>query len=84
MGGFQKRKAEAEPSEKEGEDKVSDSAPKEEAEEVKKQEEVQSTTTAEPEEKKKETPAPVKTQAKRSKTANPYGAWEQIQEEEDP
>lgn len=26
----------------------------------------------------------MKTQAKRSKAANPYGAWEAIQEEEDP
>ncbi|XP_042369032.1 WW domain-binding protein 4 [Plectropomus leopardus] len=79
---FRKRKAEAEPSEKEGEDKVSDDAPEEEAEEVKKEEEVHS-TTAEPEEKK-ETAAPVTTQAKRPKTVNPYGVWEQIQEEEDP
>ncbi|XP_037617691.1 WW domain-binding protein 4 [Sebastes umbrosus] len=80
---FRKRKAEAEPSEEEGEDKVSDDVPKEEAEEVKKEEEVQ-ITTAQPEEKKEEVVAPVRIQIKRSKTANPYGAWEQIKEEEDP
>lgn len=81
---FQKRKAEAEPSEKEGEDKVSDDAPKEDDEETKKEEEVPS-TTAEPEEKKKEEePKQRETPAKRPKAANPYGVWEQIQEEEDP
>lgn len=80
---FRKRKAEAESSEKEEEDKVSDDAPEEEADEVKKEEDVQS-TTVEPEEKKEEEAAPVTTQAKRPKTANPYGVWEAIQEEEDP
>lgn len=80
--GFQKRKAEAEPSEKEGEDKVSDEAPKEGDEELKKEEAVQSTTA---EEKKKEGEATQReTQAKRPKAANPYGVWEQILEEEDP
>ncbi|XP_039997835.1 WW domain-binding protein 4 [Xiphias gladius] len=76
---FRKRKAEAEASEKEGEDKASDDSPKEDAEEMKKDEEVQSTTAA-PEEKKEEEV----TQAKRPKAANPYGAWEQIKIEEDP
>ncbi|XP_041638212.1 WW domain-binding protein 4 [Cheilinus undulatus] len=77
---FRKRKAEAEPSEKEGEDeKVSDDAPKKDAEETTKEEEAPS-TTAEPEEKKEEKV----TQAKRPKAATPYGAWEQIQEETDP
>lgn len=84
---FMKRQAEAEPSENEGEDKVSDEAPEEEemkAEEIKKEEEVQS-KTAEPKEKKEvKVFMQVKTQAKRLKTANPYGAWEEIQEEEDP
>lgn len=75
---LQKRKAEAE-----GEDKVSDDAPKEDAEETKKEEAVQS-TSAEPEEKKAEEPTQRKTQAKRPKGANPYGVWEQIEEEVDP
>ncbi|XP_071320872.1 WW domain-binding protein 4 [Trachinotus anak] len=75
---FRKRKAEAEPSEKEGED-AGDDTPKEDAGEMKEEEEVQS-TTAEPEEKK-EVEA---TQAKRPRAANPYGTWEQIQQEEDP
>ncbi|XP_076580054.1 WW domain-binding protein 4 [Chaetodon auriga] len=78
---FRKRKAE--PSEKEGEDQASEDAPKEDTEETKKEEEVQS-TTAEPEEKKVEQVTQRETQAKRLKTANPYGVWEQIQEEEDP
>ncbi|KAK5891439.1 hypothetical protein CgunFtcFv8_018691 [Champsocephalus gunnari] len=84
---FRKRKAEAEPLEKEGLDKESEDAPKGEAEEmvkeeVKKEEDVQSTAAA-PEEKKEE--APVKIQIRiRQKSANPYGAWEQIKEEVDP
>lgn len=84
---YQKRKAEAEPLEKEGLDKESEDAPKGEAEEmvkeeVKKEEDVQSTAAA-PEEKKEE--APVKIQIRiRQKSANPYGAWEQIKEEVDP
>ncbi|KAM9334036.1 WW domain-binding protein 4 [Symphorus nematophorus] len=80
---FRKRKAEAEPSEKEGGDKVSEEAPKEAAEETKEEEEVQS-TTAEPEEKKEEEATQKETTAKKRKAANPYGAWERIQEEEDP
>ncbi|KAI3366120.1 hypothetical protein L3Q82_009947, partial [Scortum barcoo] len=81
---FRKRKAEAEPSVKEGEVKASDEVPKEDDEETKKEEEVPS-TTAEPEEKKKEEePTQRATQAKRPKAANPYGVWEQIQQEEDP
>ncbi|XP_044043091.1 WW domain-binding protein 4 [Siniperca chuatsi] len=79
---FRKRKAEDEPSEEEGEDEVSDDAPKEDAVETKKEEEVQS-TTAEPVEKK-EKATQRKTQAKRPKATNPYGVWEQIQEEKDP
>lgn len=82
---FQKRKTEAEPSEKEADEKVSDDAPKEDPKETKKEEEVQSTTsTAEPEEKKEKEATQRKTQAKRPKAANPYGVWEQIQEEKDP
>lgn len=50
---------------------------------MKKEEEVQS-TAAEPEEKKEEKATRVVPQAKKPKAANPYGAWEQIQEEEDP
>lgn len=82
---FRKRKAEAEPSGKEEEDKVSEDAPKEDAEEKKTEEEVHS-TTAEPKEKKEkeEEETNRETQAKRPKAANPYGVWEQIQEEEDP
>ncbi|XP_023254078.1 WW domain-binding protein 4-like [Seriola lalandi dorsalis] len=51
---------------------------------MKKEEEEVQSTTAEPEEKKEEEATQVVTQAKRPKAANPYGAWEQIQEEEDP
>lgn len=82
---FRKRKAEAEPSGKEEEDKVSEDAPKEDAEEKKTEQEVHS-TTAEPEEKKEKEKEETnrETQPKRPKTANPYGVWEQIQEEEDP
>lgn len=76
---FQKRKAEAEPSEQEGEDKASSDSPKEDTEEGKKEEEVQS-ATSEPKEKKEEK----ETQAKKRKAINPYGTWEQIQQEEDP
>ncbi|XP_037332619.1 WW domain-binding protein 4 [Pungitius pungitius] len=78
---FRKRKS-GEPSVKEREAKVSDDSPKGEAEEMKKKEEVQS-ATAEPEEKKVEA-APVRKQARRAKTTNPYGRWEKIQEEVDP
>ncbi|XP_030013619.1 WW domain-binding protein 4 [Sphaeramia orbicularis] len=79
---FRKRKAEVEPSVEEGEDKAGDGCLKEDTEEQKKEEEIQ-TTTAEPDVKKEEE-KPVQIQAKRPKAANPYGAWEQIQEEEDP
>ncbi|XP_034470008.1 WW domain-binding protein 4 [Hippoglossus hippoglossus] len=84
---FRKRKAEDRPSdmEEDKEDKASDDAPKEDAEEMKKEEEVQS-TTAEPEEKKEEEKKKevVVRQARKPKKANPYGVWEEIQEEEDP
>ena len=62
---------------------MSDDAPKVEAEEIKREEAVQSTTVT-PEEKKKIEVAPVRKQARRPKTANPYGTWEKIKEEEDP
>lgn len=78
---FRKRKAEAEPSEKEGEDKASEDTPQEDAKEMKKEEKVP--YTADPE-KKKEEVTQGERRAKRPKVANPYGAWEQIQEEEDP
>lgn len=81
---FQKRKAEAEPSEKEGDNKVSDGAPKEDAKETKKEEVVRSAAAEPEEEKKKEEVTQRKTQARRPKAANPYGFWEQIQEEKDP
>lgn len=68
-----------EPSEKEGDEKVSDDSPKEEAKETKK-EEVQSTAG----DAEKEVVTQKVTQAKRSKAANPYGVWERIQEEKDP
>lgn len=83
LSSFQKRKAEAEPSEEEGGgDNVSEEAPKEEAKETTKEEEVQD-VTAEPEKKQEEAPQSA-TQAKRWRAANPYGAWEQIREEKDP
>lgn len=73
-----------EPLEKEGDEKVSEDAPKEEAKETEK-EEVQS-SVVEVEKKKEE--VVVVTQrvipAKRTKAATPYGVWEQIQEEKDP
>ncbi|XP_026158046.1 WW domain-binding protein 4 [Mastacembelus armatus] len=77
---FRKRKAEDEPEKKE-EDRPSDDNHKEEAEE-KNGEEILS-TTAEPEKKELEL-SQRKTQAKKPKAANPYGAWEQIQQEQDP
>ncbi|KAM6958242.1 WW domain-binding protein 4 [Tautogolabrus adspersus] len=81
---FRKRTAEAESSEKEGEDeKVSDDAAIKDAEETKKEEEVPS-TTAEPEGKKEEEVTQKVTPAKRRKAATPYGVWEQIKEEKDP
>ncbi|KAK5875221.1 hypothetical protein CesoFtcFv8_027727 [Champsocephalus esox] len=66
---FRKRKAEAEPLEKEGLDKECEDAPKAQQLHLK---------------RKKEEP-PVKIQIRiRQKSANPYGAWEQIKEEVDP
>lgn len=80
---FRKRKAEAEPSEKEGDDKAGDDAPGEtDDKDAKTEEEVQS-TAVEPE-KTEEVVTQAARQAKKPKTANPYGAWEQIKEEEDP
>lgn len=83
---FQKRKAEPEPTEKEEEDKVDDDGPKEEEKEIKQEEEVKA-TTAEPEKiEEKATPvqAPVQTQPRRRRAANPYGAWEKVKQEKDP
>lgn len=72
----QKRKSEAKTDEEKAE-------PVEKAPDVKKEEEPR--TAAEPEEKKTEVKKKEQvTQAKRQKTANPYGAWEQIRQEEDP
>ncbi|KAM3584984.1 uncharacterized protein V6R79_004394 [Siganus canaliculatus] len=88
---FRKRKAEPEPAGNESEDRTSEDASKEEAEEMRKEEVVQSMAASDqqqPEEKKEEKETqivtPVVTQAKRSKSANPYGVWEKIQQEEDP
>ncbi|XP_008323157.1 WW domain-binding protein 4 [Cynoglossus semilaevis] len=73
---FRKRKSEAKTDEEKAE-------PEEKAPDVKKEEEPR--TAAEPEEKKTEVKKKEQvTQAKRQKTANPYGAWEQIRQEEDP
>ncbi|XP_062236511.1 WW domain-binding protein 4 [Platichthys flesus] len=85
---FRKRKTEDRPSdvEEDKEDKAGDDAPKGEAQEMKKEEEVQN-TTPEPEKKKKEEEKKkevVVRLAKKTKKANPYGVWEEIQEEEDP
>ncbi|KAM9836192.1 WW domain-binding protein 4 [Aulostomus maculatus] len=89
---FRKRKIEDEPSEKEEEEKEGDAPPQGEAEEMKadiqtepekekeKEEEEDKevrTTVTEPEEKKVVIPT------KRPRAANPYGAWERIQEEEE-
>ncbi|XP_028995684.1 WW domain-binding protein 4 [Betta splendens] len=79
---FRKRKAETELSENEGQDKASDDTPKEDAEEKKIEEEVPS-TAAEPE-KREEKAVPVQPQGKRRKSANPYGVWEKIKQEDDP
>ncbi|XP_029928890.1 WW domain-binding protein 4 [Myripristis murdjan] len=77
---FRKRKAETEPSEKEeGGDEASADTKEDDSEEKKGEEEAQS-TSAEPKEEKEEE----ETQAKRPRAANPYGVWEQIQQEEDP
>lgn len=78
---FQKRKAETEPSEEEGD--ASEDAP-EDVKEVKKeeqQEEVQS-SPAEPQQKPDVTQSGV--QPRRPKAANPYGSWERVKVEKDP
>ncbi|MED6240054.1 hypothetical protein ATANTOWER_015336 [Ataeniobius toweri] len=79
---FRKRKTEAEPSEREGDEKAAEDAPKEETKETKNEEELKS-SAAKPE-KAKEVMTTGRTQVRRPKVANPYGAWEQIQQEEDP
>ncbi|XP_040034550.2 WW domain-binding protein 4 [Gasterosteus aculeatus] len=81
---FRKRKSEGDPSVKEGEAEVSDDSPKEEAKEVEKKDQKVQSATAEPDEKKKVEAAPVKKQARRAKTTNPYGRWQEIREEVDP
>ncbi|KAM4601755.1 WW domain-binding protein 4 [Polymixia lowei] len=73
---FRKRKAEAE-----GEDEAGGEHQKEDGVEEKGEEEAPSTTD-EPEEEKKEEKK--ETPAKKSRTVNPYGVWERIQQEEDP
>lgn len=80
---FQKRKAGTAPSEEEAVE--SDDAPKVPVENTEVKVEVQS-SSAEPkeEEEKKEEEQKAALQAKRKKATNPYGAWEQIQEEKDP
>uniref|UniRef100_A0A3P9Q070 WW domain binding protein 4 n=1 Tax=Poecilia reticulata TaxID=8081 RepID=A0A3P9Q070_POERE len=79
---FRKRKSETEPSEKEGEDKVAEEALEEEKKETKPEEEAQRSGP------KPETVAEVatagKTPVKRPRAANPYGAWERIQQKQDP
>lgn len=76
---FRKRKAEAEPSETEGEERVTEDAPEEEKKETKTEEEAPSLAT-----KAEETATPVAFQVKRRRGPNPYGAWERIKQEEDP
>ncbi|XP_056157376.1 WW domain-binding protein 4 [Lampris incognitus] len=78
---FRKRKVEAEPSNREGQD-TSEGDKNSEDDNGEKGEDKAQETAAEPEEKKEE--ANKETQAKKRKTANPYGTWEQIQIEEDP
>lgn len=79
---FQKRKAETEPSEKEGDAQINEDAPEDDVKEVKKEEEVQS-SPAEPEQKQEDvTQSGI--QSKRPKAANPYGSWERIKVEKDP
>lgn len=63
---------------------MSDDSPKEEAKEVEKKDQKVQSATAEPDEKKKVEAAPVKKQARRAKTTNPYGRWQEIREEVDP
>ncbi|XP_043965985.1 WW domain-binding protein 4 [Gambusia affinis] len=79
---FRKRKTEDEPSENKGEDKVAEEAVEEEKKETKPEEEAQKS------EPKPETVAEVatvgKTPVKRPRAANPYGAWERVQQKQDP
>ncbi|XP_014833903.1 PREDICTED: WW domain-binding protein 4 [Poecilia mexicana] len=79
---FRKRKTETEPSEKESEDKMAEEALEEEKKETKPEEEAQRSGP------KPETVAEVatagKTPVKRPRAANPYGAWERIQQKQDP
>ncbi|XP_004066596.1 WW domain-binding protein 4 [Oryzias latipes] len=83
---FRKRKAEPEPTEKEEEDKVDDDGPKEEEKEIKQEEEAKATTAEAEKIEEKATPvqAPVQTQPRRRRAANPYGAWEKVKQEKDP
>lgn len=76
-GIFQKRKAEGEPSGKD-EDQTSNNIPQEDVKEEKK-EKVQNTTSESGVKKQEEV-----AKAKKPKSLNPYGAWEQIKEEKDP
>lgn len=76
---FQKRKAETEPSEQEGDAETREDAP---GDEVKKEEEVQR-PPAEPEQKQDDV-TQSRIQPKRPKAANPYGSWERIKVEKDP
>ncbi|XP_023185355.1 WW domain-binding protein 4 [Xiphophorus maculatus] len=79
---FRKRKTEAEPSEEEGEDKEAGDALEEEKKETKPEEAAQRSGP------KPETVAQVvtvgRTPVKRPRAANPYGAWERVQQKQDP
>ncbi|XP_037552478.1 WW domain-binding protein 4 [Nematolebias whitei] len=77
---FRKRKAENEPLENQEDDKCNADAPKEK--EMKPEEETQS-TVAEPERTEVKM-TPVEIRLRKPKAANPYGAWEQVRQEEDP
>lgn len=80
---FRKRKAEGEPSGNDEEDETddkTDSDVTQECLEEKQEENVQSTVTEPEAEKVQEVVVPVK----KTKTVNPYGAWEKILVEEDP
>lgn len=74
----QKRKAEDVSSEKEEEKRADDGVDAQEHKTEEETNEVVRSTTTEPEVKTEVIPA------KRKKAANPYGAWEKIQEEKDP
>lgn len=79
---FQKRQAETEPSEQEGDAKIGEDAPEDDVKEAKKEEEVQS-SPAEPEQKQEDvTQSGIR--SKRPKAANPYGSWERVKVEKDP